>query len=266
MSEEWRSVVGYEGLFEVSDAGRVRSVDRVVNRQYRDGRVSLLPVEGKLLPLSPHPKTGHLSAYLQRPNRQYVRVLVHRAVLEAFVGPCPEGKEGCHRDGDVRNDAASNLYWGTRPAHPRAEFLSKESFFDEKTLARYQAKLAPPNDHGCILWMASRDTRGYGQFRVGERIFKSHQVAWILANGPIADGLEPDHLCEVTHCCNAAHLEAVTHAENMRRHGERMTHCRSGRHKWSEQVPLVGRHGRRECRPCRNERKRDLARKVQAKR
>ena len=38
---------------------------------------------------------------------------VHRMVLEAFVGPCPEGMECCHEDGDKSNNRLSNLYWGT---------------------------------------------------------------------------------------------------------------------------------------------------------
>jgi hypothetical protein len=40
--------------------------------------------------------------------------LVHRLVLEAFVGPCPEGMEGCHNDGNRLNNDLSNLRWGTR--------------------------------------------------------------------------------------------------------------------------------------------------------
>lgn len=39
--------------------------------------------------------------------------LVHRLVLEAFVGPCPEGMEGCHGDGDPTNNSLGNLRWDT---------------------------------------------------------------------------------------------------------------------------------------------------------
>ena len=41
-------------------------------------------------------------------------ILVHRLVLEAFVGPCPEGMESCHEDDDALNNRLSNLRWGTR--------------------------------------------------------------------------------------------------------------------------------------------------------
>ena len=42
------------------------------------------------------------------------RVRVHRLVLEAFVGPAPDGMDGCHRDDDKDNNTLDNLYWGTR--------------------------------------------------------------------------------------------------------------------------------------------------------
>lgn len=46
-----------------------------------------------------------------------VRRLVHHIVLEAFVGPCPEGMEGCHNDGDPTNNRVDNLRWDTRKAN-----------------------------------------------------------------------------------------------------------------------------------------------------
>jgi hypothetical protein len=42
---------------------------------------------------------------------------VHRLVLEAFVCPCPEGRECCHNDGDPANNALTNLRWNTRKAN-----------------------------------------------------------------------------------------------------------------------------------------------------
>lgn len=44
-------------------------------------------------------------------------VHVHRLVLMAFVGPCPEGMEGCHNDGDASNNNLANLRWDTRQAN-----------------------------------------------------------------------------------------------------------------------------------------------------
>jgi hypothetical protein len=49
-----------------------------------------------------------LTAFVAKRHRA-----VHRLVLEAFVGPCPEGFEGCHFDGDPSNNAVKNLRWDT---------------------------------------------------------------------------------------------------------------------------------------------------------
>jgi hypothetical protein len=48
-----------------------------------------------------------------------VRRQVHRLVLEAFVGPCPDGMECCHEDGDSTNNRVDNLRWDTHEANVR---------------------------------------------------------------------------------------------------------------------------------------------------
>lgn len=71
---------------------------------------------------------------------------------------------------------------------------------------------------GCWLWTRRLDRDGYGQLAGpdGKQI-AAHRLSYIRAKGPILDGLEIDHLCRVRRCINPDHLEAVTHAENMRR-------------------------------------------------
>ena len=101
MSEKWLPVVGYEGLYEVSDEGRVRSLDRVSSDgSRRKGRV-----------LTP---TGINHVHVTLSSRGVKRKpSVHRLVLEAFLGPPPAGAIGCHRDDDPRNNCLRNLYWGS---------------------------------------------------------------------------------------------------------------------------------------------------------
>lgn len=57
---------------------------------------------------------GYIRVRLYHSGGGMARLLVHRIVLEAFVGPCPEGKEACHGDGDPTNNALDNLRWDTR--------------------------------------------------------------------------------------------------------------------------------------------------------
>lgn len=107
--EQWRPIEGFEGAYDVSDHGNVRSLPRIVVSKI--GRK--MPYGGHLMTGMPH-RAGHLYVHLARVGRK-VRVLpVHRLVLAAFVGPCPDGTEGCHWDGDPSNNHISNLYWGTK--------------------------------------------------------------------------------------------------------------------------------------------------------
>lgn len=105
-TERWLPVVGFEGQYEVSDAGRVRSLDRMVAH----GRgTAMRRRSGQMLKPGRKP-SGHMSVALGKGNS----VDVHRIVLEAFVGPCPVGQEGLHGDDDGSNNDLSNLRWGTR--------------------------------------------------------------------------------------------------------------------------------------------------------
>jgi hypothetical protein len=111
MNETWKTVPGYDGLYEVSDHGRIRSLDRVV----KNGGESAYWRDGKMLS-APVGKTGYRGVQLCREGKRK-NVRVHRAVLEAFVGPCPDGMEACHGDGDRLNNHLSNLRWDTRKAN-----------------------------------------------------------------------------------------------------------------------------------------------------
>lgn len=101
-SEEWRPIAG-EPHYEVSSLGRVRSATRQVWNYTK---------RGKILKPSPRRTGGRVTWYAVNLGRGRMR-RIHRLVLEAFVGPCPEGMMGCHRDGDPANNALTNLRWDT---------------------------------------------------------------------------------------------------------------------------------------------------------
>ena len=101
-TETWNPVVGHEGRYEVSDLGQVRSIDRYD----ANGRL----MRGKTL----SPKTqsgGYLVVNLWHQNKGTMRY-VHRLVLESFRG-ARDDMQGCHNDGDQKNNHLDNLRWGT---------------------------------------------------------------------------------------------------------------------------------------------------------
>lgn len=107
MGETWLPVVGYEGSYEVSSLGAVRSIDRIDNRGSRALGRRLRPDATA---------SGHLRVTLSRDGKTR-RFFVHRLVLWAFVGCTPPGMEACHNDGDPTNNAVSNLRWDTKSAN-----------------------------------------------------------------------------------------------------------------------------------------------------
>ena len=114
MTENWKPVVGYEGLYEVSDQGRVRSLDREVLVEYQHGPV-VRKYKGRELKLITS-TSGYLQVGLWRDGQVSVRY-VHRLVLEAFESTCPPGHEACHYDDDPTNNNLDNLRWGTSRAN-----------------------------------------------------------------------------------------------------------------------------------------------------
>lgn len=84
---------------------------------------------------------------------------------------------------------------------------------------RLMAKVSKDAETSCWTWTGHRDPKGYGRFCEGGRgnTRLAHRVAYAALVGPIPDGLDLDHLCVNPPCVNPAHLEPVTHEENIRR-------------------------------------------------
>ena len=106
-AERWKPVTGHEGIYEVSNHGRVRSVDRTVTRS--DGQVHRR--KGKLL-RTPLNQRGYQVVNLCIQGKCQMRT-VHSLVAETFIGTRPEGMEVCHNDGSKTNNHVDNLRYGT---------------------------------------------------------------------------------------------------------------------------------------------------------
>lgn len=109
VEEKWKPVPDREWLL-VSNSGRVRTLTRTVLR--KNGRK--YRVQGRFLKIH-RTKSGHSAMIACRHDYFYVG----RLVLLAFVGPCPEGMECCHNDGNPMNNRLDNLRWDTHVNNER---------------------------------------------------------------------------------------------------------------------------------------------------
>lgn len=111
VGEVWKTVPCCK-VYEVSNLGRLRSKTRIVRRKNRWGNEVDYVVRSRLLKPHSSDDKQYVAATLSN-NKKMVYTLVHRLVLEAFVGPCPNGMECCHEDGKPGNNRLNNLRWGT---------------------------------------------------------------------------------------------------------------------------------------------------------
>lgn len=102
--EQWAPIPDFEGIYDVSTLGRVRRLDF----PGRDGR----RVRPRVLKPALNGR-GYLFVTLWGPGRKRT-ALIHRLVLEAFVGPPFEGAHGAHWNGDSADNRLTNLRWATR--------------------------------------------------------------------------------------------------------------------------------------------------------
>lgn len=101
--EEWRPVPGYQGFYEVSSLGRVRRLTVKIRCGY--GKVRTFP--GRVMR---HGKThGGYHQFSLCKHGTVTRVYVHRTVIEAFIGPIPDGMQINHLSGDKNDNSLKNL-------------------------------------------------------------------------------------------------------------------------------------------------------------
>ena len=110
MREVWKTVPGFEGMYEVSDRGRARSLPRTVkyaggsDRRLRGVMLKVTYVKG-------YPRVDFCLDGVRIP------IELHKAIALTFHGPRPPFMEVCHNDGKRRNVAASNLRYDTKDAN-----------------------------------------------------------------------------------------------------------------------------------------------------
>lgn len=146
VTERWLPVVGWEGSYEVSSLGQVRSIGRTI--RYRDGRCRVYP--GKLLAQTQSNDYGHLAVSLSRGSRRTL-LNVHTAVATAFLGPRPTGMQVRHGAGGRQDNRVTNLSYGT--ARDNSDDMRRDGThaFRNQTVCLRGHALTVPNLVPCLL-------------------------------------------------------------------------------------------------------------------
>lgn len=119
MEEIWRDIPGYEGYYQASNLGRIRSLDRVV--KHRCGGTAVK--KGKVLKLQKREQFNYVKYLVGLTKDKYEFRIVSRLVWSAFNGPIPDGMQVNHIDENPLNNNLDNLNimsskencnWGTR--------------------------------------------------------------------------------------------------------------------------------------------------------
>ena len=135
----------------------------------------------------------------------------------------------------------------------------------EPALVRLWQRVDKSGD--CWLWLGGTATKGHGQIRDdGGRLEQVHRLTWAEAHGPIPDGHDVHHVCEVKTCVRPSHLMLLEHGEHARRHILAKQTCKFGH---PLDIVVAASHTRsgtqRGCSICRRDRmSRFLARKAQS--
>lgn len=144
-TEKWLPVVGYEGIYEVSDHGRVRT---------SAGRIRRLSVK----------KSGHVKISLYRGGVEHT-MHVHTMVLEAFISPRPDGLVACHENGDPADNRVKNLRWDTYSSNNRDKRRHGTDHKVNRTHCPRGHSLVEPNVVPCYARQGLRSCRACSRER-----------------------------------------------------------------------------------------------------
>lgn len=112
MKEIWKAIEGFEGYYEISNLGRLKSLDRVVKCRTRSKMIA-----GKIMNPTPN-KNGYLCVDLRKNGKRHGS-RINRLVAIAFIPNPNDLPEVNHMDGNKKNNIASNLEWATGSQNTR---------------------------------------------------------------------------------------------------------------------------------------------------
>ncbi len=162
--ERWLPVPGYEGLYEASDLGRVRSIAHSTRAGMRGGQILKPQINGR----------GYHHVGL-RGNGKKTTLRLHRLVLAVFAGPCPPGQVARHGPGGKLDNRLTNLSYGTQRENIRDKIRDGTAQVGERNPA---AKLKVPD----VIEIRRRVAAGERQADVARSFAVTSYAVWRLAH------------------------------------------------------------------------------------
>lgn len=168
----YRNIPDFPG-YKVGNDGTVWSC---LERVYRNGkRVNNQPGTNWKKLKENLPKAAYYTVGLAKDKKQFTKA-IHRLVLENFVGPCPEGMEACHNDGNSLNNNLSNLRWDTHNSNIK-DSIKHDAY--SKGEDHYRSKLTL-NQVIAIREEYSLGKASYTQ--LASRYLVKHKAIWDVVN------------------------------------------------------------------------------------
>lgn len=109
--EIWKDIPGFEGQYQASTQGRIRSIGHSITQIGRGGKPFTRFIKGRILKPGCSKSNPHLFVV---PGKNVGSRQVHQLVALTFLGPPPDGMEVRHLDGNAQNNCIENLKYGTR--------------------------------------------------------------------------------------------------------------------------------------------------------
>lgn len=250
MTEEWRPVVGFEGFYEVSSIGRIRSVDRVI--PYRDGRKPKR-FPGKVLAQMINAK-GYPALQLKACGRIRGRT-VHILVCEAFHGsrPSPD-HEVRHLNGDPADNRVENLAWGTRAENAQDSLRHGTNWQASKTRCPEGHPYDEENTRRTASGRMCRECKrlaGRAAYRDDPAKVNARAIQWAKEHRDLLNARDRER-----------YRKENPDVQPRGPYSKSDTHCKNG-HPRTEANTYISKRGYRNCRVCHRDYQRELKRRQQ---
>ena len=159
-SEIWKWIPGFKGMYKISSHGRIKSYSSKKQGDFRNPRLD---------------ESGYLFLGLYREGKCRT-ARVHRLVLETFVGPCPPGKQGCHRNDIKTDNYLGNLRWGTQRSN------AKDSIRNGRQVRGESVTLSKLKEEQ-IVRIRKLYKKGWRQIPLGRKFKVSQRTISVIVRG-----------------------------------------------------------------------------------